>query len=79
MSPALIFWINFVGLKMRKIITARGLEVQVTAERWTKLDRVLAREPGRAEGVIDLRPGRDGGSDSLRDIRLGRMTAPDSW
>lgn len=51
----------------------RGLEADVAAERWTKLDRVLAREAGRAEGVIDLRPGRDGGSDPLRDIRIGRM------
>jgi type IV secretory pathway VirD2 relaxase len=61
-----------LGLKSELEIR-RGLEVQVTAERWTKLDRVLAREAGRAEGVIDLRPSRDGGSDSLRDIRLGRM------
>ena len=28
-------------------------------ERWTRLDRVLAREAGRAEGVVDLRPERD--------------------
>ena len=34
----------------------RGLEAEVTAERWTRLDRALAREAGRAEGVIDLRP-----------------------
>ena len=37
----------------------RGLEAEVTAERWTRLDRSLAREAGRAEGVVDLRPGRD--------------------
>jgi type IV secretory pathway VirD2 relaxase len=51
-----------LGLKSELEIR-RGLEAEVTAERWTKLDRVLAREAGRAEGVIDLRPSRDGGSD----------------
>jgi len=51
----------------------RGLEAEVTAERWTKLDRLLAREAGRAEGVIDLRPGRDSTPDPLREIRIGRM------
>jgi type IV secretory pathway VirD2 relaxase len=50
----------------------RGLEAEVTAERWTRLDRALAREAGRAEGVIDLRPERAAG-DSLREIRIGRM------
>jgi type IV secretory pathway VirD2 relaxase len=34
----------------------RGLEAEVTAERWTRLDRVLTREAGRVEGVVDLRP-----------------------
>lgn len=51
----------------------RGLETEVTAERWTKLDRVLAREAGRAEGMVDLRPERDTGRDPLREIRIGRM------
>ena len=51
----------------------RGLEAEVTAERWTRLDRVLAREAGRAEGVVDLRPERDAGRDPLREVRLGRM------
>ena len=51
----------------------RGLEAEVTAERWTRLDRVLAREAGRAEGVIDLRPERDAAGDPLREIRIGRM------
>ena len=51
----------------------RGLEAEVTAERWTRLDRVLSREAGRTEGVVDLRPGRDAAGDPLREIRLGRM------
>jgi type IV secretory pathway VirD2 relaxase len=51
----------------------RGLEAEVSAERWTKLDRVLAREAGRTEGVVDLRPERDAAGDPLREIRIGRM------
>lgn len=51
----------------------RGLEAEVAAERGTRLDRALAREAGRTDGVIDLRPERGGGSDPLREIRIGRM------
>ncbi len=51
----------------------RGLDAEVTAERWTRLDRALTREAGRAEGVVDLRPERDVAADPLREIRLGRM------
>ena len=51
----------------------RGLEAEVTAERWTRLDRVLTREAGRAEGVVDLRPGHDAAGDPLREVRIGRM------
>jgi type IV secretory pathway VirD2 relaxase len=51
----------------------RGLEAEVTAERWTKLDRALAREAGRAEGVVDLRLHRNIASDPLRELRIGRM------
>ena len=49
------------------------LEGEVTAERWTRLDRVLAREAGAADGVIDLRPDRAAARDPLREIRIGRM------
>ena len=49
------------------------LEGEVTAERWTRLDRVLAREAGAADGVIDLRPDRAAAGDPLREIRIGRM------
>ena len=51
----------------------RGLEAEVTAERWTKLDSALAREAGRAEGVVDLRPGHGAAGDPLRELRMGRM------
>jgi type IV secretory pathway VirD2 relaxase len=53
--------------------TRRGLEAETTAERWTRIDRVLAREAGAADGVVDLRPNRDAAPDPLREIRIGRM------
>jgi type IV secretory pathway VirD2 relaxase len=49
------------------------LETDMTAERWTRIDRVLARQAGAADGVIDLRPDRHGARDPLQDIRIGRM------
>jgi type IV secretory pathway VirD2 relaxase len=51
----------------------RGLGAEVTAERWTRLDRVLVREAGRAEGVVDLRPGREAADEPLREVRIGRI------
>ena len=51
----------------------RNLETEVTAERWTRLDRALAREAGGAEGVLDLRPERGARGDPLREVRIGRM------
>jgi type IV secretory pathway VirD2 relaxase len=53
--------------------TRQGLEAETTAERWTRLDRVLAREAWAADGVIDLRPNRDAAPDPLREFRIGRM------
>ncbi|MEH2545643.1 type IV secretory pathway VirD2 relaxase [Bradyrhizobium sp. AZCC 2262] len=53
--------------------TRQRLETDMTAERWTRIDRVLARQAGAADGVIDLRPDRDGVRDPLREIRIGRM------
>lgn len=50
-----------------------GLEAEATAERWTRIDRVLAREAGAADGVVDLRPNRDAVGDPLREIRIGRL------
>jgi type IV secretory pathway VirD2 relaxase len=53
--------------------TRQGLEAETTAERWTRIDRLLAREAGAADGVIDLRPNRDAVPDPLREFRIGRM------
>jgi type IV secretory pathway VirD2 relaxase len=36
-----------------------GLDAQVEADRWTRLDRVLADEAASHEGIVDLRPGAD--------------------
>ena len=49
------------------------LENQVEAERWTRLDRALAREARDNEGIVDLRPPRDRHADGLHAIRIGRM------
>jgi type IV secretory pathway VirD2 relaxase len=49
-----------------------SLEGQVEAERWTRLDRALAREAA-AKGVIDLRPSRDEQSNEFHPIEVGRM------
>jgi type IV secretory pathway VirD2 relaxase len=51
----------------------RGLEAEVTAERWTRLDRVLALEAAGREGVVDLRPEKEGWRDPLRETRIGRI------
>jgi type IV secretory pathway VirD2 relaxase len=53
--------------------TRQGLEAETTAERWTRIDRVLAREAGAADGVIDVRPSRDVAPDPLREFRIGRL------
>ena len=53
--------------------TRQGLEAEATAERWTRIDRLLAREAGAADGVIDLRPTPDAVDDPLRELRIGRM------
>jgi type IV secretory pathway VirD2 relaxase len=43
----------------------RSLEAEVTAKRWTRLDRLLAQEAGKPEGVVNLRPERDGQARSV--------------
>src|SRR4029450_11870530 len=53
----------------------RGLEAEITSERWTRLDRVLAREAGRAEGVVDLRPECDAGRRRRRQTDADRARA----
>lgn len=51
----------------------RSLEQQAGAERWTKLDRALAREAGAHGRVVDLRPEPGRPPDEYRSIKIGRM------
>ena len=52
----------------------RDLDAQVEADRWTKLDRALAREAARNDGIIDLRPGVDARTEAhARTAMIGRM------
>jgi type IV secretory pathway VirD2 relaxase len=52
----------------------RDLEVQIDADRWTRLDRVLAREAAQNDGVIDLRPDAGATANKLfRSALVGRM------
>lgn len=51
----------------------RGLEREVEADRWTRLDRSLAREAEPTDGVVDLRPPLLGANDPLRSVKIGRM------
>src|SRR5262249_14891659 len=51
----------------------RSLEAEIEAERWTPLDRALAREAAANRGIIDLRPDRYPKGDDLQTIKIGRM------
>ncbi len=51
----------------------RSLEGQIEAGRWTRLDRVLAREAAATGGVIDLRPNRDWQPNEFHTIKIGRI------
>jgi type IV secretory pathway VirD2 relaxase len=52
----------------------RDLDTQVEADRWTKLDRSLAREAAQHDGRVDLRPGPDGPPEGhARSAMIGRM------
>jgi type IV secretory pathway VirD2 relaxase len=52
----------------------RDLDAQVEADRWTRLDRALAREAARNDGIIDLRPGVDARTEAhARTAMIGRM------
>src|SRR5262245_49935052 len=51
----------------------RSLTAQIEAERWTRLDRALAREAAANSGIIDLRPDRYRERDDLQAIKIGRM------
>jgi type IV secretory pathway VirD2 relaxase len=51
----------------------RSLEAQIEAKRWTRLDRVLAREAIANGGIIDLRPNHDKKPGELHAIKIGRV------
>ena len=50
----------------------RALERQVEAERWTQLDRQLARD-AHATGVIDMAPDRQARPDEYHALKVGRL------
>lgn len=50
-----------------------SLEAQIGAERWTKLDRALAREAAARHGVIDLRPEPGQQREEFYTIKIGRL------
>ncbi|WP_375160811.1 relaxase/mobilization nuclease domain-containing protein [Bradyrhizobium sp. RDT46] len=50
----------------------RALERQIGAERWTNLDRQLARD-GYRTGVIDLAPRADRQPDEFHALKVGRL------
>ncbi|PZU68684.1 VirD2 family relaxase/mobilization nuclease [Sphingobium sp.] len=50
----------------------RDLERQVSAERWTRLDRQLVRD-GRDTGVIDMAPAPDRQPDDYHALKIGRL------
>ena len=50
----------------------QALEHQVEAERWTQLDRQLARDADR-HGVIDLAPGAAQHPDEFHSLKVGRL------
>ncbi|WP_442756070.1 relaxase/mobilization nuclease domain-containing protein [Methylocystis sp. JAN1] len=49
----------------------RALERQVDADRWTPLDQALAREAGKQDGIVDLRPDAQE-NDVERSMLIGR-------
>jgi type IV secretory pathway VirD2 relaxase len=52
-----------------------SLQMQAEAERWTRLDRALAREAVANSGVVDLRPDRSRQPDEFRAVKIARMHA----
>ena len=52
----------------------RDLDTQVEADRWTRLDRALAREAAQHDGAVDLRPGADRVAQGhVRSAMIARM------
>ncbi|MET3836030.1 type IV secretory pathway VirD2 relaxase [Brevundimonas sp. UYEF29] len=52
---------------------ARGLAKDASADRWTRLDRLLAAEAGRNDGLIDLRPVGREAAPAPSPVRLARL------
>ena len=50
-----------------------SLETEVGAERWTRLDRALARDAAAHGGVVDLRPKPGQSQENFQGIKIGRM------
>ena len=50
----------------------RSIESQITAERWTQLDRQLVRDAGRS-GIIDLAPLAERQPDEFQALKVGRL------
>lgn len=51
-----------------------ALNLEVEAQRWTKLDRALLELAGEGGGVADLRPNAGGPDSDLRRLLVGRAT-----
>ncbi len=56
----------------------RSLERQIVAERWTQLDRQLARDADR-HGIIDLAPSPDRQPDQFHALKVGRLRRLESF
>src|SRR5699024_4204213 len=50
----------------------RSLEAQIEGERWTQLDRQLARDAGKA-GIVDHAPLADHPQDEFHTLKVGRL------
>jgi len=51
---------------------SRALQAEVTAERWTGLDRALQVAADEGAGVVDLRPGAGGPDAEMKRLMIGR-------
>ncbi len=51
----------------------RDIQSQIEADRWTKLDRALARQAAGRDGVVDVRRSLLSEPDPLRDEKLARL------
>ncbi len=62
------------GLGPRTDLDIRAtIERQIDTERWTQLDRALARQAELENGVIDLRPDPDHQPDDFHALKVGRL------